>query len=46
MTHPGVDLSVIESKNRRMTHTGKPTGSVQSDELDRYRSEKPYRLQL
>ncbi len=26
MTHRGVDLSVIGSENRRMTHAGIPTG--------------------
>ena len=28
MTHPEVDLSVIGSENRRMTHAGIPAGPV------------------
>jgi len=31
MTHPGVDLSVIVSENRRVTHAGRPAGPVRSD---------------
>ncbi len=31
MTHPGVDLSVIGSENRRMTHAGIPSDPVRSD---------------
>jgi hypothetical protein len=31
MTHPGVDLSVIGSENKRMTHAGIPSDPVRSD---------------
>ena len=49
MTHPGVDLSVIGSENRRMTHTGMPAGPVRSDRVRPVPEpvrKKPYWLQL
>jgi hypothetical protein len=49
MTHRGVDLSIIGSENRRMTHAGIPAGPVRSDLVSPAPvpvREKPYRLQL
>jgi hypothetical protein len=49
MTHRGVDLSIIGSENRRMTHAGIPAGPVRSDRVRPAPvpvREKPYRLQL
>jgi hypothetical protein len=44
MTYPWVDLSVIVSKNRRVTNAGRPAGPVRSGltgfDRYRYRSEK------
>jgi hypothetical protein len=49
MTHPWVDLSVILSENRRVTHTGRPAGPVRSHRVRPVPvpvRKKPDRLQL
>ncbi len=49
MTHPWVDLSVILSENRRVTHTGRPAGPARSDRVRPVPvpvRKKPDRLQL
>jgi hypothetical protein len=49
MTYPWVDLSVIVSKNRRVTNAGRPAGPVRSDRVRPVPvpvREKPDRLQL
>jgi hypothetical protein len=49
MTYPLADLSVIVSKNRRVTNAGRPAGPVRSDRVRPVPvpvREKPDRLQL